>query len=133
MQHVPLREGEKPYVPWIGNGVFGIETSHGSAIQIRNGRTLSLPLLCEPLVSVTYDGEAWQEAHLVHYFNGIAHTLQCLSSGLHVAHQYYAHRTFPAILVQDIKVTNPDDSPTQVTLEQKGVVNWPNSNSSIIK
>jgi hypothetical protein len=90
--------------------------------------------MCQPLVTVdAVDRDTWKEANVVHYPSGIAHRLQCSTLGLYVAQQYYAHRTIPAVLVQDMKITNPNDDPTEVKLEQRGVLHWPTAVSHKIR
>jgi hypothetical protein len=115
--------------------VFGLETTPDKGlIHVRHGRTLSLPIMFEPLISITPNEDGYhQEASVVHYLTGIAHRLQCRSSGLMVAHQYYAHRTLPSLFVQDIKITNPNDELIQVTTEQNGLQNWPSASTYTVR
>ena len=128
IKHIPLRDGEKPYIPYTGNGVFGIETNPESPLIIRrDGRTLSLPVRFHPVVSVTSSIGAGKplEATVVHYLNGLVHKFQCYDSGLYVTYQYYAHRTLPAIFVQDIKISNPTNENFSMDLRQIKVTKWP--------
>ncbi|KAF4530478.1 hypothetical protein B566_EDAN014680 [Ephemera danica] len=130
LQHIPVRDREKAYIPWVGNGVLGVElVSAKRVVHIRHGRTLSLPVMFEPLVEVAEEEYGRQEAIVAHYLTGIVHRIQCFNSGLMVAQQYYAHRSIPAVLVQDIKVTNPNDEPVQISTRQTGILNWPSANS----
>ncbi|XP_069694276.1 uncharacterized protein KIAA2013 homolog isoform X2 [Periplaneta americana] len=127
MQHIPLRSYEKPYIPYVGNGVFGIHIHSKSPMYIRNGRILSLPVYYHPVINV---GSALgsgkpHEATVVHYLSGIVHRYQCYSSGLYVSYQYYAHRTLPAVLVQDITITNPTNEHFNVEISQMTVSDWP--------
>ncbi|PSN55816.1 hypothetical protein C0J52_02479 [Blattella germanica] len=109
IQHIPLHSGEKPYIPYSGNGVFGIHIHPDSPFYIRNGRILSLPVNYHPIVSVTASLGSGKplEAIVVHYLSGVVHRFQCYSSGLYITYQYYAHRTLPAIFTQDIKIIQP--------------------------
>lgn len=41
-----------------------------------------------------------------------------------VDHAYYAHRTYPSVLVQEIQVSNPGDSTLMLTSQQIGAERW---------
>ena len=135
IQHVPLRGGEKPYIPYIRNGVFGLHVHPESPILIRNGRILSLPVNFHPIVSVASSLGSGKphEAIVVHYLSGIVYKYQCYSSGLYISYQYYAHRTLPAIFVQDIKITNPTNENFSLDLRQLKVTDWPTAVSQTTK
>jgi hypothetical protein len=135
IQHTPLHVQEKSYIPYTGNGVFGLHIHTESPLFIRNGRSLSLPVYYHPLVTVlsALGSGKPHEATVVHYLSGIVHKYQCYSNGLYVSYQYYAHRTLPAILVQDIKVTNPTNEHLSLDMQHVKVTNWPTAVSQIIK
>ncbi|CAB3382785.1 Hypothetical predicted protein [Cloeon dipterum] len=124
VQHSPLREGEKAFAPFTGNGHFGLETGTDSNIHIKNGRTLSLPIKCQPVVETRLSSEEWTEASVIQFVTGTVHKLQCSSVGVHATHQFYAHRSSSSVLVQAVQLTNPSDSPVTVALHQKGVRHW---------
>lgn len=132
IQHVPLLYDEKPYLPYIGNGIFGLSIHSESPLYIKYGRTISLPVLWHPIISVAGDSRPAKEASVVHYVTGTAHRFQCFSSGLYVSYQYYAHRTMPSILVQDITITNPTNENLFLNLHQIKLSNWPTAVSQIV-
>lgn len=135
IQHIPVHSQEKSYIPYTGNGVFGLHIHAESPLFIRNGRSLSLPVYYHPLVTVLSalgSGKS-HEATVVHYLSGIVHKYQCYSNGLYVSYQYYAHRTLPAILVQDIKVTNPTNENFNLDMQQMKVTDWPTAVSQDVK
>jgi hypothetical protein len=135
IQHIPLQSQEKPYIPYIGNGLFGLHIHAESPLFIRNGRVLSLPVNYHPVVTILspLDSGKPREAIVVHYLSGIVHRYQCYASGLYVSYQYYAHRTLPAILVQEIKVTNPTNENFNLDLQQVKVTDWPTAVSQVVK
>lgn len=52
--------------------------------------------------------------------------------GLYVKYQYYAHRTIPGLLVQEIKVVNPSDSNMNLDVLHSSPPNsWLASSSTI--
>lgn len=134
IQHIPLHSEEKPYIPYTGNGVFGLPIHAESPLFIRNGRILSLPVYYHPVVTVLPALESGKphEATVVHYLSGIVHKYQCYSSGLYVSYQYYAHRTLPAVLVQEIKIVNPTNENFNMGLQQTKVTDWPTAVSHIV-
>lgn len=106
--HSPAKDGEHSYLPYVGNGVFGLPVNYDAKIMIRNGRTLSLEVPIRPIVTVSLSGK-FSEATVVRYLDGVVYRYQCMRLGLYVKYQYYAHRTIPGLLVQEIKVVNPSD------------------------
>ncbi|XP_059469617.1 uncharacterized protein KIAA2013 homolog [Neocloeon triangulifer] len=129
LQHDPQHEGEKTYVPYLGNGHFGLEASPDGNVYLKNGRTLSLPIKCLPVVDTQLSSSQWEEATVIQYVTGMVHKLQCASSGVHTTHQMYAHRSLPSIFVQSIQITNPSDFPATITFRQRGVRNWASADS----
>jgi hypothetical protein len=135
IQHIPLHTQEKPYIPYIGNGMFGLHIHAESPLFVRNGRVLSLPVSYHPVVTILSPVGLGKphEAVVVHYLSGIVHRYQCYSSGLYISFQYYAHRTSPAILVQEIKVTNPTNENFNLGSQQMKETDWPTAVTDIIK
>ncbi|CAH0713506.1 unnamed protein product, partial [Brenthis ino] len=119
------------YVPYVGNGLLGLALEHDSHINIKYGRTLSLPVFYHPLYIV--EDLDMKESTLVDYNNGIVHRFQCSSTGLHVSYQYYAHRTIPSLFVQEIMVTNPLNVPKSLHLTVPRLSDWPTSVKQTIK
>lgn len=62
--HSPPMENEHGYLPYVGNGVFGLPVSYDARIMIRNGRTLSLEVPIKPIVTVSLSGK-FSEATVV--------------------------------------------------------------------
>lgn len=115
IRHSELLEGERNIVPYIGNGYFSIEVSNDAYLNIKNGRSVSLPVFVHPLVSVSYGNRPYKESTVVEYRNGIVHRFQCFQD-FYVGYEYYAHRSIPAILVQEIKITNIRNQLAEVDL-----------------
>lgn len=122
IRHIPQEEGERDIVPYIGNGYFSLEVSNDAHLNIKNGRSLSLPVYVHPLVSVSYGNRQYKESTVVEYRNGIVHRFQCFQD-FYVGYEYYAHRTIPAILVQEIKITNIRNQLAEVDLILPKVTN----------
>lgn len=87
---------------------------------------MSVPF--QPFASINFNEQNFQqEANIIQFTNGLAHKVQCLPSSkscLVIAHQIYAHRTIPSLLVQDITLTNPDDEDVVASVERGGVSKW---------
>ncbi|CAG2062711.1 unnamed protein product, partial [Timema podura] len=131
IQHNPLSKDEKPYLPYIGNGVFGLSLHYDSLLYIRNGRGLSLPVFWHPIIPVISKSKP-REAVVLHYLTGVAHKFQCFTSGQYVSYQYYAHRKLPSVLVQSIKITNPTDETISMDLGQMRLSKWPTAVSHVV-
>nr|CAD7449461.1 unnamed protein product [Timema bartmani] len=131
IQHNPLAKDEKPYLPYIGNGVFGLSLHYDSLLYIRNGRGLSLPVFWHPIIPVISKSTP-REAVVLHYLTGVAHKFQCFTSGQYVSYQYYAHRKLPSVLVQSIKITNPTDETISMDLGQMRLSKWPTAVSHVV-
>ena len=114
--------------------MFGLHIHAESPLFIRNGRILSLPVYYHPVVTVSSPLGSGKphEATVIHYLSGIVHKYQCYSSGLYVSYQYYAHRTLPAVLVQDIKIVNPTNENFNLGLQQLKVTDWPTAVSQVV-
>lgn len=126
----PTPSSATPFLPYVGNGLLGLSLRPSdSALHIRRGRTLSLPLPFHPLVSVSPDSDDMtlvQEAAVLQILSGTVHLIQCGGgrAQLRVHQQVYAHRTQPAVLVQELKVSNPSSMDLRVQLERVGVLAW---------
>ncbi|KPJ13019.1 Uncharacterized protein KIAA2013-like [Papilio machaon] len=119
------------YVPYVGNGFLGIVLEHDSHLNIKHGRTLSLPVYYHPLYIVSdYD---MKEATLVDYKKGIVHRFQCGNSGIQISFQYYAHRTIPSLFVQEILVNNPTNSGKTLQLLTPRISYWPTAVKQVVK
>ncbi|KAG8240173.1 hypothetical protein J437_LFUL009463 [Ladona fulva] len=123
--HMPKRNTEKPYLPFVGNGIFGLDIYSDRPLYIKKGRTLSLPVPFSPIVEFSLESEAYHEATVVQYQTGVVYKFQCFSSGSFISYQYYAHRTLPSLLVQDIKVTNPTTDTLHLRISPANMLHWP--------
>lgn len=119
------------YVPYVGNGLLGLALEHDSHLNIKHGRTLSLPMFYHPLYIV--DDYDMKEFTVAEYKKGIVHRFQCSNSGLHISSQYYAHRTIPSLFVQEIWVNNPTNTAKTLKLSVPRVSDWPTSVKQTIK
>lgn len=137
IMHIPPREDEQLYIPYVGNGLLGLSLDQESPIFIRNGRTLSLPVNYRPITLVSVDGAAVKEAIVTEYTAGVVHRIQSWEQPnvgpLDVTYQTYAHRVMPALLLQDIKVINPTAQDAIVDLEQMGLGDWPSATTETVK
>ncbi|CAK9813545.1 Uncharacterized protein KIAA2013 homolog [Anthophora plagiata] len=132
--HNPPKEKEHHYLPYIGNGVFAIPIVPEALIYIKRGRALALPIQWQPLISHTLPRNSfYREAMITHFTNGIVYHYQCLREGYYVEFQYYAHRVFDTILVQDIKITNPLSISQNILLKPQVSTHWSNSHIEVIK
>uniref|UniRef100_A0A2A4J3D8 Uncharacterized protein n=1 Tax=Heliothis virescens TaxID=7102 RepID=A0A2A4J3D8_HELVI len=113
------------YVPYVGNGFMGLALEHVPHLNIKHGRTLSLPLYYHPLYVI--DDYEMKEFTVAEYKKGIVHRFQCSDSGLQVSYQYYAHRTIPSLFVQEIWVNNPTNVKKKLRISTPRVSDWPTS------
>ncbi|KAJ8712881.1 hypothetical protein PYW08_008185 [Mythimna loreyi] len=119
------------YVPYVGNGLVGLALEQSPHLNIKHGRTLSLPLYYHPLYVI--DDYELKEFTVAEYKKGIVHRFQCSNSGLQVSYQYYAHRTIPSLFVQEIWVNNPTSGEKNLRLTTPRVSDWPTSVKQTIK
>lgn len=135
--HNPPKENEHPYLPYIGNGVFGVPIFPEGWLYIKYGRALLLPVQWQPLIthpiSKDRDMSLYREATVVHFTNGIVYKYQCLREGYHIDSQYYAHRGLEGILVQNIKLANPYLLSQEIMLKPQESTHWSNSHVEPIK
>lgn len=128
IRHVPVEGDEKPYVAYVGNGIFGIEINKRSQMYIRQGRSLSLRSFIYPMIYLqNYYMTSYKEAIVTNYLTGIVHVFQCYKGGVYASYQYYAHRTLQTIFVQDLKISNPTDINFNIIVNSNKLVTWPNS------
>lgn len=119
------------YVPYVGNGYLGMALEHDSHLNIKHGRTLSLPLYYHPLYII--DDLDMKESTLVDYKNGIVHRFQCSNTGIQISYKYYAHRTIPSLFVQEILINNPLNSVVSLRVTTPRLSDWPTSVKQTVK
>lgn len=95
IQYSPMKTEEKSYLPFIGNGLFGVVTEESSPLYIKSLRTLNIPVFWHPIVIVKYDKFSHKSVTGVYYLHGIVFKYECYKNGLCVTYQQYAHRTLP--------------------------------------
>lgn len=132
--HDPPKENEHQYLPYIGNGVFGVPISPEGWLYIKYGRGLLLPVQWQPLISHPVPKESsYQEATVIHFTNGIVYKYQCLRDGYHIDFQYYSHRSLQGILVQTIKISNSFSLSQEIPLKPQESSYWTNSHVEPIR
>ncbi|XP_076068171.1 uncharacterized protein KIAA2013 homolog isoform X2 [Oratosquilla oratoria] len=135
--HSPPEPDERPFLPYIGNGLLGITLDQDSPIYIKGGRTLSVPINYRPVTLISIDGMNVKEAIVTEYTSGIIYRIQSWDRPgvrpIDITYQYYAHRTLPNLLLQDIKVINPTEDNIIVDVDHMGLGDWPSANADVIK
>jgi hypothetical protein len=119
------------YVPYVGNGLLGLSLEHDAHLNIKHGRTLSLPVYYHPLYII--DDYEMKEFTVAEYKKGLIHRFQCSNSGLHISYQYYAHRTIPSLFVQEILINNPTNVAKSLRMTVPRVSDWPTSVKQTVK
>ena len=122
---------------YVGNGYIGLSVTSESQINIKSKRTLSIPVPFKPLVSTRLEGDYVSEAgvQVTDYTVGTVTELRCMAGRLDqdfitVTTTVYAHRTLPGVLVQDIKIFNPNSHSVQLAVESLGISGWDSATSS---
>lgn len=130
----PPKEEEHSYLPYVGNGLFGIPIQSESWLYIKHGRTLSLPVKWQPLISYQVpEYISYKEATVTHYTKGIVYKYQCFRDGYHIGYQYYAHRELEGIFVQEIKISNPLSNLQELPFKTQASIHWTDSLTESIK
>lgn len=75
IRHNPVQSArESLFIPYVGNGFFGVEIQPNANMYIKYGRYLSQPVQFHPIVSVTHRSTFQNnEAYVVDYVNGFVH------------------------------------------------------------
>ncbi|EAT46446.1 AAEL002386-PA [Aedes aegypti] len=134
IRHQPIFPQEYDAVPYVGNGMFGLEIQADANLHIFRGRALLQPVNFHPIVSVAAGGMGThREATVVEYLSGVVHRFQCFSEGYFVSYQYYAHRTMPSVLVQEIQITNTKNQLVDVELVVPRISDWPTAVTRSVK
>ena len=123
---------------YVGNGYIGLSVSPESQINIKSKRTLSIPVPFKPLVSVRVAGEEGSHSEAVQltdYLAGTVTELSCLAASreedfVTVTSTVYAHRTVGGVVVQDIKIYNPNSHSVQLATSSLGISGWEDAVSS---
>ena len=119
VRHQPSRPDDSIFLPYIGNGHFGLAMSENSfSLFISSAgptRSLSVPVSFQPIVQLSNsEHESYQTAQVTNYLKGLVHDVSCFADGsssdLSTSQQIYAHRAIPEVLVQDIKIHNSNQA-----------------------
>lgn len=119
------------YVPYVGNGLVGLSLEHDAHLNIKYGRSLSLPVYYHPLYIV--DDYEMKEFTVAEYKRGIINRFQCSDTGIQVSYQYYAHRTIPSLFVQEILINNPTRHAKTLHLSTPRISDWPTAVKQTVK
>lgn len=120
-------------IPYVGNGIFGLEVAQDAQFNIREGRALLLPLPFAPIVSIAKNQEKVKEAFVVEYLNGLVSRHQCFED-FQVKYLYYAHRNFPSVFVQEIQIKNYRNQLVDLNLVLPRIVgDWSVATSQVLK
>ncbi|XP_014206584.1 uncharacterized protein KIAA2013 homolog [Copidosoma floridanum] len=121
----PPKDDQYPYLPYVGNGVFSVPIQQESRLYIKNGRTLSLPVKWQPLITYPIsESTIYREATVTQYTKGIVYKYQCFRDGHHIQYQYYAHRVLEGIFIQEIKISNPSGILQEFPFKAQAPVYW---------
>ncbi|XP_059168450.1 uncharacterized protein KIAA2013 homolog isoform X2 [Physella acuta] len=113
---------------YVGNGNVAAALGSDNGLYIRLYRALSQPVKFWPLVQTHLDGKI-KEVTVLDIRSGVAHKIQVKSTTtgcIIIRSQVYAHRSRPALLVQDIHIQNPSRQALAVELDQIGASGWEN-------
>lgn len=121
------------YIPYVGNGFFGLEIQQDAHLMIKYGRKLAQPVFFHPLVSVSSKLNGQRGATVTDYLSGIVHRFQCFDEGYFVAYEYYAHRNHPMVFVQELKITNTKNQLIDVELTMSRISDWPTAITQTVK
>ncbi|RUS85512.1 hypothetical protein EGW08_006720, partial [Elysia chlorotica] len=111
---------------YVGNGNIAAALGSEKSLYIRLNRALSQPINFWPVVQTRIEGSK-KKSTILDVKSGLAYKMQVLATGsgcINVGSQLYAHRSRPALLVQDIRIQNPSDLPVVVEMDQIGASGW---------
>jgi len=120
-------------IPYVGNGIFGLEVAQDAHLNIKEGRALLLNLPFAPVVSIAKNQEAVKEAQVVEYLNGLVYRFQCFED-YQARYLYYAHRNYPSVFVQEIQIRNYRNQLVDLNLILPRIIgDWPTATSHTMK
>lgn len=120
-------------IPYVGNGIFGLEVAQDAQLHIREGRALLLTLPFAPIISVAKNQLDVKEISIVEYTNGLVTRHQCFDE-YQAKYLYYAHRNYPSVFVQEIQIKNYRNQLVDLNLVLPRIVGeWPVATSQVIK
>lgn len=120
-------------IPYVGNGIFGLEVAQDAQFNIKEGRALLLPLPFAPIVSIAKNQETVKEVSVVEYVNGLVSRHQCFDD-YQVKYLYYAHRNYPSVFVQEIQIKNYRKQLVDLNLVLPRIIgDWSVATSQVLK
>lgn len=120
-------------IPFVGNGIFGLEISQDAHFNIKEGRALLLGLPFAPIVSVAKNLDDVRETSIVDYINGLVTRYQCYED-YQVRYKYYAHRNYPSVFVQEIQIKNNRNQIIDLNLVLPRIIgDWSTATTQITK
>lgn len=120
-------------IPYVGNGIFGLEVTQDANFNIKEGRTMALSLPFAPIVSIAKNQETVKEVTVVEYVNGLVNRFQCFDD-YQVKYLYYAHRNYPSVFVQEIQIKNYRNQLVDLNLVLPRIIgDWSVATSQVIK
>lgn len=132
IRHNPSLPEENSFIPYVGNGYFGIEIQSDAYINIKKGRALGVPIYFHPFVSLSSSNGGFMESTVVEYNNAIVHRFQCFQE-YYVSYQYFAHRNMPSLFIQELEITNTKNQIVDVDLTLPRISDWPSAVTQDIK
>lgn len=73
IRHLPRMPEENNFIPYVGNGYFGMEIQSDASINIKGRRSLKVSIFFHPVVSLAQTNGEYRQATVVEYLNGIVH------------------------------------------------------------
>lgn len=128
--HIPSEPVE--YIPYIGNGYFGLTIEEDAHVNIRFGRGLDIGVNFHPIISLSQKNGERQEATVTDYVSGLVHRYQCFE-GFQASYVYYAHRTMPSIFVQEIEIANTKNQLVDAEIIVPRISEWLGSSTKLIQ
>lgn len=113
IRHVPPLEppttddDQTDFIPYIGNGIFGLEIQENGHLNVKSGRALTLPLYFRPIVSVSTKMREFKEATVVEYTTGIVHRFD--------THTFFGDKNASRYLISANIIYLPDFNVSPIT------------------
>lgn len=123
------------FIPFVGNGKFSIapveNLENGARFHIMGKRILDTFIPFDPIINVGEFGTHTKSAYVSRYRKGIVEKFTCSNYGggiISIHEIFSAHRLIPVLFTQNIRISNPTNSPVILTLSRwsnKSVVSKP--------
>lgn len=122
--HYPKND-QPGFIPYVGNGYFGLTVERDSHFTIKHGRSLAIDVNFHPVVSVLpkNNKENFEETFVTDYYKGIVKRFTCYR-GFYANFEYYAHRNHKELFLQEIVITNTLNDVIDVELVLPRISDW---------